>query len=212
MPKAQDKFLQALIEALGDKSFVDRHPGIKIKPDYRLNAFTDSRLNEAFAYILEELGSTYDFSNRSLPVDACIVNHPKFKTRIVEFDEAQHFTLHRRKTIEVIKDILPLHFQKSYLELFLQPETIQAMESTTQGRQGFNRPACGFSFPGGRACQRAYYNTLKDCAHMSLHNPRLSPILRFNIFEFELVAKQAFLDIPQDTLIALITAKLKKLN
>jgi len=73
--------------------------------------------------------------------------------------------------------------------------------------------AMGFHyFSGGRARQRAYYDTLKDYAHLSALNPDLSPILRFNIFEFESVAKKSFLNIPMNNLIVMIKDKINYLS
>lgn len=54
----------------------------------------------------------------------------------------------------------------------------------------------GFEFLGGRIAQRAYYDSLRDVAHLSPKNSGLTFPLRFAKKKFEDLAKTRFLKIP----------------
>ncbi|MFU0824062.1 MAG: hypothetical protein ACFWTK_03215 [Clostridium sp.] len=111
---------------------------------------------EVLNLILYKFNSTFDFSNRQLPVDCCIVNHPTLKSRIVEFDEAQHFSEQRYLTIKLLQTTTQLHFFQEYINLLKDSIVSSTFKKVVSGRSGFTNPTPGFRFKCGRTYQRAF--------------------------------------------------------
>ena len=212
MPENETRFISLLSEILGSKYIVAKPKGDiqpHIKPDYSQNQYIKLGLNEAFDDLLKHLGSTRDFSNKTLPVDCLIIDHPEYSTRIVEFDEYQHFSMYRALTINHLSSLLKYGFYPDYLTLINDPQVKLKHEKTISGRSGFSKPVRGFNVTNGRMIQRAYFDALKDVTHLSSYHMNYSPIIRFSIFEFESVSKKSF-DLIDSSLIKDIVAK--KLN
>lgn len=187
-----------------------------------------------FAMMLKELLSTGSIGSGSLShhVDGMFINHTKYGSRIIEFDEEQHFTPFRSVSLRYVssqvKTISLTQFQVYYrnvdyfnrmlrkhrLKVTIKevPETVNIFISLIQNyaRQsnGYIEPKTGFNFVGGRIAQRAYYDSLKDIAHLSPTNSHLDLPLRFSMFEFEEEACKRFNLIPQNQLRTMIEHRL----
>ena len=172
--------------------------------------------------LLEQLGSNGKLGSGNLErfIDGMIVNHPVLGTRIVEFDEEQHFTPARLVTLRVLKDVEDYPFLDLYIQLcelapylndFVLPKhrvkekfnedivdfkkfQVWLKEITPFGKNnGFIAPKSGFDFIGGRIAQRAYYDTLRDVAHLAKANhSKLSQVIRFPKAYVTLVLKKDF--------------------
>jgi hypothetical protein len=216
LPAAQEYFLQSLKNVItrtnSSDVTIEIKPKLHIKSNYLNNSYINSKVVEALENVLKSLDSTYDFTNRNLPVDCCLINHPVLKTRIIEFDEAQHFSDKRLITIKKLNSYFKFHFHNDYLSLFKNPQIIESYEKAIKGRSGFISPKKGFNYKGGRISQRAFYDTLKDVAHLSQKNKSLSPIIRFSMFEFGSYNNNNFLRIPQQKIENYIENKLLKLS
>lgn len=166
----------------------------------------NQEINNCYAGILTDLKSNYLFNSESLSyyVDGIIINHPILKTRIVEFDEEQHFTPARKDTLRYLSNILPDYFlskineicnDKEYLNkcvlkkhriknrLETIPKTfiefVKWLEQSNEKPSGYICGKNGFKFLGGRIAQRAYYDCLRDTAHLSERNSDFDNPLRF---------------------------------
>jgi hypothetical protein len=98
---------------------------------------------------------------------------------ILEFDEVQHFTRQREIALSLYPAELKLGFDRAYYMSLCQMHQDAAMR---KGAAGFRRPTAEFPFLGGRHCQRALFDTLRDI--LPLRNG-LSPTIR--ISEIDLV-------------------------
>jgi len=215
LPAVQEYFIKCLENVItrtnsSDVS-IEVKPKLHIKSNYLNNSYINSKVVDALENVLKSLDSTYDFTNRNLPVDCCLINHPILKTRIIEFDEAQHFSNKRLITIKELNSYFKLHFHSDYLSLFKNPQIKESYEKAIKGRSGFISHKRGFNYKGGRISQRAFYDTLKDVAHLSKENKGLSPIIRFSMFEFGVYSNSRFLRIPQEKIESYIENKLYKL-
>lgn len=206
MPQAEVKFFNALKCVLGEAHVIHK-PGLPIYTKYERTHYKDS-VNELAESVLKNFNSTYDFSNMTTPVDGIIVDHTQFGTRVVEFDEYQHFTPMRAKIIELSKSTLPLDFQNHYLMLIETKEVKDKMQVVTR-RVGFRKPVAGFQFVNGRMFQRAYFDFLKDYAHLSKECIGFSPIIRFAMLDFEAISGNKFSRIPDNELQEMIDQQLK---
>ncbi len=123
MPENQERFFNLLHVVLGNE--------IEIRQGYKLINAHDfiTKINglpilgEYFADLIKILNSTYDFPFHSGPkYDGILINHPKLKSRVIEFDEEQHFTPHRMKSIELFNEYLP--FSVEY-EMFFNTDEVR---------------------------------------------------------------------------------------
>jgi hypothetical protein len=173
--------------------------------------------------ILNDLNSNGVFSSESLShyIDALAVNHPFLGTRIIEFDEEQHFTPARMDTLKSLSKILETPYIAPYIEIcsdikYLQLEVFNKhrlkskifqipktflefntwLINSNEKSSGYICKKNGFEFLGGRIAQRAYYDSLRDTAHLSPKNPNMKVPLRFSKKEFEDLAKTQFSKIP----------------
>lgn len=195
--------------------------------DYDFNM----ELNVCYDEILSKLNSNKLFKSNSLSqyIDGLIVNHPVLKNRIVEFDEEQHFTPARKDCLVELKNILPdTYLLKSkelcdnldYLnnkvltkhriknKLMSTPNTfnefVDWLMVSKEKVSGYISAKQGFEYLGGRIAQRAYYDCLRDTAHLSPKNNDLHPPLRFAKKWFEDMDNRYFKDIKITTLVKLI--------
>ena len=210
MPENQKRFFRILLELLEDEGELHQNKRLLIATDFDSRIRNLPLFSDLYANVLISLNSTYDFPNNNGPkYDGFLMNHPKLGSRIIEFDEEQHFTPHRMKTIQLFFDHLP--FSNDYETLFVQEDvrlrsivklilnnTLDAnifmnVEKTSKGikdyvnnnnlNNNYIRPTRGFNYPGGRLAQRALYDLMKDLFH--LVEEGCEPIIRFSIFEFE---------------------------
>jgi len=172
--------------------------------------------------LLEKLGSNWNLGSGHLErfIDGMIVNHPILGTRIVEFDEEQHFTPARLDSLQILKEIDEFPFidlytdlckNNSYLNRYVLPkhrvkENFENDINDFQGFQtwlhsitppdkknGYIEAKPGFTFIGGRIAQRAYYDSLRDIAHLATANEtKLTPIIRFPKVYVALILKKEF--------------------
>lgn len=179
---------------------------------------TTSKMN----LLLEKLGSNGSPGTGNLErfIDGMIVNHPILGTRIVEFDEEQHFTPARLDSLQILKEIDEFPFidlytdlckNNSYLNRYVLPkhrvkENFENDINDFQGFQtwlhsitppdkknGYIEAKPGFTFIGGRIAQRAYYDSLRDIAHLATANEtKLTPIIRFPKVYVALILKKEF--------------------
>lgn len=234
MSEAQKRFINALTSVLGSE-YVDPSPHLYICPDFRLNEYMHENVSNVIQQILETFNSNFDFTHaRSPKIDCMIKNHPTLGTRIVEFDEEQHFTVFRQLTLSLLGDYIGSPFIENYIEFFNVPDTTIKMLrkarlfqhvslesagdieeflyslSKITANNKFIRKTPGFPFVGGRMLQRAYYDLLKDIAHLSVPNLGFENILRFSLFDFELTANQPIMHIEQEALEKILINTLKQ--
>jgi len=209
--KDETRFFQAFAEAIGIEYLVSKSVGKPIgaedaflTDDFRKYGFPDE-VEKNFETFLEELNSNFNFSGKSLAhhIDGLLVNHPQLGTRIVEFDEEQHFTPSLFTVIKQQSRSVELAFADYYYSVladidYLNAEVLKknrvkhrfdvypanhnsfiaAIES--EKVSGYIKPKeNGFNYVGGRLAQRAYYDSLRNAAHLSPKNQGFGPVLRF---------------------------------
>lgn len=193
-----------------------------LNDDYRLMELSEDTENE-FKRILMQLKSDFGFSGNSLSsyIDGCILNHPVLGSRIVEFDEEQHFSPARLISLNAVnsdeckflsiyqtllrkEEIYSSFLKKHRLKLSTNKlpsfEELIAEVNQTDGvtENGYIAPKNGFNYTGGRIAQRAYYDLLRDLAHLSAKNNLLKPTLRFPKVLFEIKLKKTFSSLSED--------------
>lgn len=243
MPKNETHFFQALSEIVGSRNLKAKSTGVKVScsdvfldKDYKRYEFPD-QIMSMFSSLLKELRSTESVGTGSLShhIDGFLVDHPKYGSRIVEFDEEQHFNTFRTASLRQLTTHIELNYLGHYqeycndLNCFNQmlrkhrlkavvksvPKTIESFINLVQTNatpdNGYIEPKTGFNYVGGRIAQRSYYDTLRDVAHLSLRNQSLAPPLRMTAFEFEKETGQKFIKIPQNELRTLVERRLSTL-
>lgn len=193
-----------------------------LNDNYRLMELSEDTENE-FKRILIQLKSDFGFSGNSLSsyIDGCILNHPVLGSRIVEFDEEQHFSPARLISLNAVnsdeckflsiyqtllrkEEIYSSFLKKHRLKLSTNKlpsfEELIAEVNQTDGvtENGYIAPKNGFNYTGGRIAQRAYYDLLRDLAHLSAKNNLLKPTLRFPKVLFEIKLKKTFSSLSED--------------
>ena len=214
-PKDKDetRFFIALAKVLGEQFLLSKGigkpvTGVFYKAHYKDYDFPTS-VNQNYKKVLTAWQSNFAFGSKSLIqfLDGFILNHPRLGTRMVEFDEEQHFT-------PALKDIIQsqsLVCKKYYLELlndqdYFSQEVLKknrirkACSTMPQSFKEFKKwltaeqlPSSGyikekengFPFLGGRIAQRAYYDSLRNVAHLSPHNQGVRELIRFPKKYFE---------------------------
>ena len=175
--------------------------------DWLRNKPTPEHFGDCYPKILhlfEELGGDKDglFAKADgyLTPDAYFPEPCHF---IFEFDELQHFTAPRQKTLTLYPADVPLAFnRREYLRFCAQHHD----SALRKGTDRFRRKTADFPFLNGRAAQRAFFDTFRDWLP-PLYGFR--PTLRIAEFEVadilrgELVGKAA-----RDHLAALLEQRL----
>ncbi len=192
-----------------DKAINSSH--IFLSNNYTYYLF-NQETNDCYLKILADLKSNKLFSSDSLShyVDGIVFGHPILKNRIIEFDEEQHFTPARMDTLQYLSQILSDNYfskfreictNKKYLNEFVlkkhriknKLETVpksfidfvEWLEKSNEKTSGYICNKNGFEFLGGRIAQRAYYDCLRDTAHLSEKNKGFESPLRFAKKTFE---------------------------
>ena len=217
MPQTEAMFFSVFEEVVGTRYLKAKTLGTRASSD---DVFLDrdhaqygfpAEVSKAVVGALERLGSTGPVEPGSLAhhVNGFLTGHPQLGTRIVEFDEEQHFNPYRRATLECLLPVLDARYISDYLNLCEDAELYNAMlkkhrlrvsvdsvpssvenfrnlvEQYATPNNGYIEPKVGFEFNGGRIAQRAFYDTLRDVAHLASENTALRPALRFSKFELE---------------------------
>ena len=231
--KDEARFFQAFSALAGGEFIVSRSVGKPISQsdvflsDNYLDYGFDHHVIDCYKGLLDALDSDGSFSSASLShvIDGLVTGHPVLGTRIVEFDEEQHFTPARKDTLTLLKTIIPDVYVSEYLDicndldylndavlkknriknrLSILPDThkefIQWLQESDEKISGYIEPKRGFDYTGGRIAQRAYYDSLRDTAHLSPKNKSFQPPLRFAKKQFEDAYHQDFKDLSIDQL------------
>ena len=129
-------------------------------------------------HIFEELGGDKDGlfgkADGYLTPDAYFAEPYNF---IFEFDELQHFTVPRQKTLALYPAEVPLAYDREQYLRFCAEHRESALK---KGTDRFRRKTADFPFVNGRAAQRAFFDTFRDWLP-PLHG--LRPTLRIAEFE-----------------------------
>lgn len=235
LPKDESRFFSSFSEIIGERYLISKSinravtsSDIFLPKDFKAYKFP-SDVDEYYTKVLRLLRSDGNFNSGSLSsfIDGLIVGHPILGTRIVEFDEAQHFTPARRDTLICLSTL----FTSSYISEFLNicgdleylnnrvlkkhrlkrgleelPQSFADyliwLEASSAGNSGYIKPKKGFDYKGGRIGQRAYYDSLRDTAHLSNENKDLNPPIR--------IAKKTLEDILECKLARATEPNLKK--
>lgn len=101
---------------------------------------------------------------------------------LVEFDEIQHFSSVRAKSLSMLPSGLPLGFSRmNYLELC-------AVHHPTADGYHHSKRTPEFDFLGGRTAQRAYFDCFRDILP-TMHG--LRPTVRISVFEVATIISDA---------------------
>ncbi|MBK7853263.1 MAG: hypothetical protein IPJ66_19610 [Bacteroidetes bacterium] len=214
----EGRFFQALRQVIGKEELYAKSLGKHLQAGFltlpRQIEFAD--LTPALSEMMKQINSVLmkdgDAGKGTLVarLDGFVYKHPVLGTRIVEFDEEQHFTPARKETLKLLQGHVQSVYIKDYLELcdnldyFNQsvlpkhrvrltleqlPESFAAFQKllVDEGvkEMGFVARKAGFLFLGGRVAQRAYYDTLRDIAHLLPNNRRLLEPIRISKYEIE---------------------------
>ncbi len=192
-------------------------------------------INKIFISILKELLSNSPIPKGSLShnIDG-LIYHPIYRKRIIEFDEEQHFNPFKKATLKYLSEkiiykqtflqhcnditcynrMVKKHRIKKNQKLIPQ-NTVkfqEFIENNKKNNNGYIIKVNGFDFWGGRIAQRAYYDILRDYAHLSEYNIGLSQSMRFSLFEIENNYCKRFEHINDKEIQDHIIFKLKKLS
>lgn len=127
MTKIKDEiiFLKNLEQIIGSE-FLKSHKlkrkilktDIFFEKDFRKYDLIEE-LNEILVNLLIDFECNYNFSSGTLYqyIDGLINNHPKYGTRIIEFDEEQHFTPFRLYSLNKISNSIELPYKTEFIEL-----------------------------------------------------------------------------------------------
>jgi len=242
--KDETRFFLVLADILGASYLLSKSIGKPISAsdvfytgnfkDYQF----DQKVEENFVEISENLKSNFSFSSNSLAhyIDGLSVNHPQLGSRIIEFDEEQHFTpaLHTAMKVQeqnipspffdryikimedleyLNKQVLPKHRIKNRLSCVPENYTrfISWLADVNEKSSGYiETKNNGFPHLGGRIAQRAYYDCLRNAAHLSAENTNLESPLRFAKKYFENATGRSFNQISEKELKKLIIQNLKE--
>lgn len=241
MPKNEKYFFQTLSKIVGLENLKSKSIGVKVSSmdvhldkDYNQNRFPD-QINSILSSLLAKLRCSDPVGTGSLShhLDGLFIDHPIYGTRIIEFDEEQHFNTFRVASLVKLSSVLDSPFVSQYQDLCKNPiyfnmmlkqhrlkvrvESVPAtidsfidlIKNYATPNNGYIKPKTGFDYIGGRIAQRAYYDTLRDVIHLSELNNTFSPPIRMSTFEFEKETGLSFSQIPQKKLQHLIENRLE---
>lgn len=223
MGKNETKFYKCFQNIIGEEYLKSKSVDKKITKDdmFLSSNYRDYNFNDGIVRIIEEIlknfKSDLNIPSRSLTsyIDGMIVKHPQLGTRIIEFDEEQHFSPYRKEALTILKEKhIDLWFIESYLELCIDIKHFDTMLKkqrikykaddilslnefyeilvNTPNNSNYIKERPGFDFVGGRIAQRAYYDLLRDLAYLSPKNSHLKQIIRFSKYEIEREFKNKF--------------------
>lgn len=209
--KDETRFFQAFAEVVGVEYVFSKSVGKPVNAeqaflsdDFRKYAFPNE-VEKNFETFLEDLNSNFKFSGKSLAqhIDGLLVGHPQLGTRIVEFDEEQHFTPSLFTILKEQSQSVELPFADYYGAILADVDYLNAevlkknrvkqkfsvypkqhsafLSAIKESKvSGYIKPKeNGFPYVGGRIAQRAYYDSLRNAAHLSPMNQGFGSVLRF---------------------------------
>jgi len=238
----ETKFFVALSEITGKEQLLSKSTDrpiqsadIFLSDNYADYGF-DKAITGCFKDLLEKLKSNSSFSSESLShhIDGAVINHPELGSRIIEFDEEQHFTPARKETLQSLSTAVDMAYSTYFIEIcddlkYLNDHVLNKyrmsnrlekiptsfadftewLEESHEKETGYICGKNDFPFLGGRIAQRAYYDSLRDTAHLSDKNPELKAPLRFAKKTFEDKSGKRFKYIPKAELKEMIVRELK---
>lgn len=207
-----------------------------IEKDYRKLKIKDNTLNESIQNVLDLFKCNYQFAAGKLQqyIDGLIINHPILGTRIIEFDEEQHFNPFRLATLQMIDyERLNLKFKKDYLKIcndivcinsmlnkhrikskLIQvpslEEFILLIKSNNKLSNKYLSHKNEFSYFGGRIAQRAYFDLLRDIIHLAPENKWFSPCIRISKNKIERIGELEINKIPKNKLLEIIEEEIRE--
>jgi hypothetical protein len=209
---------------------------VELPCDYRKLTFKPD-IKLMLKEIVELLDGDFNFGNNSLAskIDGLMIEHPLAGTRIVEFDEEQHFTPPRLFTLQRLSESIDLKYSREFISIcndtaYLNSQVIpkhrikggirQLPANIQEFREwleqhaktsGYVEAKNGFAYHGGRISQRAYYDTLRDVAHLAVQNDHLDAPIRFAKKTFENRFHKGFAKISDEELEVGIKEVLRKI-
>ena len=175
--------------------------------DWLINKPSPAHFGEYYPRIVdlfERLGGDWD--GLSAKADGRLTPDAYFPAPynfIFEFDELQHFTAFRHRTLGVYPEALALGFDRqTYLQLCLKHQE----RAIQKGTDRFRRKTTDFPFINGRAAQRAFFDTFRDWLP-PLHG--LKPTVRLTEFEVtDILSGEIIGDAAKDYIRSLIEQRL----
>jgi hypothetical protein len=242
--KDENIFLKAISNVISDKYLLSNKIKKPISEEHLylgkdFKSFQiDDDLKSSLYDLTKQLKCSYEFSKGGLYqyLDLMVLNHPKLGSRLIEFDEEQHFTVFRKETILKIESFFPLEFWTDYISycsnIYYQNQmlkknrikyntdkligNIQEFEyiisNYTNTNNGYVEPKQDFPFVGGRIAQRAYFDSIRDIIHFDRRNKHLKPIIRISKIDIEKTYNQPFNRIKLNQIEDYVRSKLLKIN
>lgn len=214
----EGRFFRLLAQIIGHEYLQSKSIGkaidtdwVVLPADFRKFTFSNIRIPSMLQTLLKDLDSDFKFGDNNLTsyIDGLIFDHPDAGTRIIEFDEEQHYTPPRYYTLLNLKETIDCPYFSEYIQICLDmayqnsevipkhrlklrltamPPNITVFRewlSQQANVSGYIEAKNGFPYLGGRISQRALYDTLRDVAHLAKENSHLSPPIRFAKKSFE---------------------------
>jgi hypothetical protein len=175
MGKFENKITGILEEILASKLqaqkkfdwLTNSHLKVKNSDDYRL-------LENIFITLNGDYEGLSKKRTQRLKSDA----YYEKESLLIEIDEIQHFTIYRQKSLEIIQNYnIELGYSiEDYINICCKYYT----SAIRKGPKGYRDPKKDFPFENGRACQRAYLDSLRDV--LSIRHLK-KPVLRISEVE-----------------------------
>ena len=181
MGSSQEKIIELVEESLGTKvNRKKKFPWLKNKPvpEY-FDKYYSTAMNIFFSLGGHEEGLASKRAIR-LTYDAYL---PLPYNCLLEFDEIQHFTEYRLKTLKLYPREIRYGFS---IEAYKKLSQRYHQEAMAKGADTYRLPKKEFPFQNGRAAQRAFFDMFKDLLPV-LHG--LNPTIRITEFEVEDILK-----------------------
>jgi hypothetical protein len=153
MGQLQKRFFELAAELGFSLHPQPRFPWLTNRPD--LQDPSNADLKQIFLALDGDLGSLAAKRERSLEPDGFLTQF----NQILEFDEFQHFTKRRSRTLDLYPSAARLGFDKDKLK-YLCETHFSIAES--KGPAGYRAPKPEFPFQGGRHSQRAFFDACRD--------------------------------------------------
>ena len=179
-----------------------QEPVIDHKFDWFINKHVEgffqdrfSVINEIFECLNVDIDANFNKGTKFLECDAYFGGNYNF---MFEYDEFQHFSTPRLKTLERYPNNLDVNYDVRKWKEFCR------LYSENADKYRFNKSTKDFNFKGGRTCQRAYLDCFRDFLP---EKNGLNPTLR--ISEFEVVDIHAETPVNIKKISKLINARLR---
>lgn len=182
MGKNEVKFYECFQNIIGKEYLKSKSVDKKVSKDdiflssnYLEYDFNDNTIN-IIEKILKCFKSDFNIPSRYLAsyIDGITVNHPQLGTRIIEFDEEQHFSPYRENELVILKQKhIDLWFIDSYLELCRDIRHFNIMLKKHRIKYNSN----------DIVSLSKLSDMLRDLAHLSPKNSHLKQIIRFSKYE-----------------------------